>query len=112
MTSIYSLPATGAALPATWRTRSAATRTRICDPEPFSLRVASLHGSHDECASIKRPLSKLRDILVRICSDLSRNVVIDDRFCKEILKEQAACIVQYGVLSTTMTIRHPVSLHR
>jgi hypothetical protein len=32
MTSIHSLPATGA----TWRTRSAATETRVCGPEPFS----------------------------------------------------------------------------
>ena len=36
MTSIHSLPATGAALRATWRTRSAATGTRICDPNLFS----------------------------------------------------------------------------
>jgi hypothetical protein len=88
MTSIHSLPATGAALRATWRTRSAATATRVCDPEPFYLRVASLHGSHDECASIKRPLSNLPDIRVRICSDLSRNVLIDDRFVRRLSRSR------------------------
>ncbi len=66
-------------------------------PNLFRLRVASLHGSHDECASIKRPPSKLRDILVRICSDLSRKVLFGDCFCKEILKKQAACIVLYDL---------------
>jgi hypothetical protein len=86
MTSIRSLPATSAALRATWRTRSAATATRVCDPEPFYLRVVSLHGSHDEGASIKRPLSNLPDIRIRICSDLSRNILIDDRFVKRFLE--------------------------
>ena len=61
-------------------------------------------------APIERSLSKLRDILLRLCGDLNYNVVISDRFCEEILKKQAACIVRNGRLFTIMTIRHPVSL--
>jgi hypothetical protein len=81
MTSIHSLPATGAAL------RDPEDQVGGADhacmgPRHFYLRVASLHGSHDECASIKRPLSNLPYTRVRICSDLSHNVLIHDRFVK------------------------------
>jgi hypothetical protein len=63
-------------------------------PLTFLVACASLHGPHDECAPIRRPHSKLRDTRARICSNLRRNVLIDDA-CKELLEKRLTCIDSY-----------------